>query len=93
MYASLGLNELTHRGQVTYMHQKTKPSLVQMMACHLFGSKLLCEPVLTCCQWNPKEQILGKRKWKFKTFVIKENAFKSINKVCLYFPSEKRLGI
>ena len=29
---------------------------------------------------EPKEQIFGKLKWKFKTFVMKENAFKS----CVY---------
>ena len=38
----------THRGRVTYMHQKTIPSLVQIIVCRLIGAKPLSKPMLTC---------------------------------------------
>ena len=61
MYASLGLNELmtkfgsgTHWGQVTSVNWS---SLVQVIACHLFGAKPLPEPMLAYCQVDSWEQI------------------------------------
>ena len=33
-----------------------KPSLVQIMACHLAGAKPLSEPMLEYCQLDPWEQ-------------------------------------
>ena len=38
------------------MHQKTRPSLGQIMACCLLGVKLLSEPMLAYSQLVPKEQ-------------------------------------
>ena len=38
------------------MHQWIKPSLIQIMACCLFGAKPLPESVLTYCQLDPGEQ-------------------------------------
>ena len=32
-----------------YTRQKTRPSLVQIMACRLFGAKPLSEPMLEYC--------------------------------------------
>ena len=40
-----------------FMHHQARPSLVQMMARHLFGSKPLSEPMLAYCQLNPWEHI------------------------------------
>ena len=39
-----------------YMRQWTWSSLVQIMACRLFGAKPLSEPKLTYCQLDPLEQ-------------------------------------
>ena len=33
-----------------YMRQWTAKTLLQVMACHLFGAKPLPEPMMTCCQ-------------------------------------------
>ena len=32
-----------------YMHHQPRPSLVQIMACHLAGAKPLSEPMLVYC--------------------------------------------
>ena len=40
-----------------YMCQWDGPSLVQVMACHLYGAKPLPEPMLIHCQLDLKEQI------------------------------------
>ena len=32
-----------------YMRRQPRPSLVQIMACHLFGAKLLSEPEMEYC--------------------------------------------
>ena len=52
------------------MGQWTGYALVQVMACHLFGAKLLPEPILTYCQLDPKEkeQTSVKFKSKYKKF-------------------------
>ena len=39
-----------------YMHQQTRPSLVQIMACCLFGTKPLPEPMITYFQLDLLEQ-------------------------------------
>ena len=41
---------LIHRGRVCHT---TKPSLVQIMACRLFGAKPLSKPMLPHCPLNP----------------------------------------
>ena len=43
-----------------YMRRQPKTSLVQIMACRLFGAKPLSEPKLEHCQLNPWEQISAK---------------------------------
>ena len=40
-----------------YMRQWTRPSLVQVMACRLFGVKPLPEPILAYCQLDCWQQI------------------------------------
>ena len=40
-----------------HWHHPTSPSLVQVMACRLFGAKPLSEPMLDYCQLNPWEHI------------------------------------
>ena len=45
------------------------------MACRLFGAKPLSEPMLPCCQLEPKENILLT---KFLKDFIKENALKNV---------------
>ena len=51
-----------------YMHLWTGLALVQVMACHLFGTKPSPEPVLTSNQFHPCEQITVKFKSKYKSF-------------------------
>ena len=41
------------RPRDAYMHHQTRPSLVQIMACHLFGAKPLSKPMLHYCQMDP----------------------------------------
>ena len=38
------------------MPQQPRPSLVQIMACSLFGGKPLSEPMLEYCQLDIREQ-------------------------------------
>ena len=51
-----------------YMHQWIGSVLVQIMACHIFGTKPLSEPMLGYCQLNPKEQTSVKFQSKSRTF-------------------------
>ena len=48
---------LTHLPNAAYMHQWTGPSLVKVMACRLFGTTPLPEPMLAYCQLDTWEQI------------------------------------
>ena len=49
------------------------PTLFQIMACHLFGSKPLSEPMLPYCQLDPKEHILVKIYSKFTRVHSRKN--------------------
>ena len=51
-----------------YIRQWTGPALVQVMACRLFGDKLLPEPTLVYCQLDSWEQISVKFDSKFYHF-------------------------
>ena len=51
-----------------YMHYQPWPSLVQIMAFHMFGTKPLSEPMLYHCQVNPSEQTSVKMYSKLKHF-------------------------
>ena len=62
-----------------YIHQWTGSALLQVMACHLFGTKPLPEPMTTYCQLDLKEQTSVKLESKYKSF-IHENVFE--NFVC-----------
>ena len=67
----------------SYMHQWTGSSLVQVMACRLFGTKPLPEPMLAYGQLNTWKQIsvkfesefchLHSRKWIWKCFHLLPN--------------------
>ena len=46
------------------MRQKTKPSLVQIMACRLFCAKPLTEPMLICCQFKQVRLKMSSVKWR-----------------------------
>ena len=52
----------------TYMRQWDRSSLVQLMTCCLFDAKPLCEPMLTSCQLDLKENISLKFYWKLRIF-------------------------
>ena len=52
----LGLNVLTHWGLVTHMRPWSLSTLVQVMACHLFGTKPFHEPMMTSCQLDHQKQ-------------------------------------
>ena len=68
-----------------YMLQSAWPSLVQIMACRLFGAKLLSEPMPDYCHLSPRQQISLKfeqntafflfNKMHFKNFVCKMGVF------------------
>ena len=66
LFKSQWLNSL--RPSDTYMHQYNIPTLVQIMACHMFGNKPLSELMLPYCQLDPKEHISLKFYFKFKSF-------------------------
>ena len=50
------------------MRQRTRSALVQVMACRLFGTKPLPEPMLDYCELDSCEQISV----KFKSFSLKK---------------------
>ena len=50
------------------MRQWTESTLVQVMACRLFGAKPLPEPMPPYCQLDPCKQTSGKFESKYKTF-------------------------
>ena len=54
--------------RATYMHQWIGSALVQIMACRLFGAKLLSKPMLGYCQLDPQEETSVKLRSKYKTF-------------------------
>ena len=61
------------------MRQHTLPLLDQRMACRLFGTKPLSEPILTGCQLDSHEQIPAQYidgNWKI---FIQENAFENVH--------------
>ena len=51
-----------------YMRQYNIPTLLQMMACRLFGAKPLSESLLPYCQRDRKEHISVKICLEFKSF-------------------------
>ena len=51
-----------------YLRHQPMSSLVQIMACHLFGTKPLSQPILYYCQLDPKEQTSVKLHSKFRHF-------------------------
>ena len=59
-----------------YMHQWTRSSLVQIMACHLFGAKPLPQTTLTYCQLAPWEQ--SEILINIQKPLIHENAFENV---------------
>ena len=59
-----------------YMRQWTRPSLVQIMSCRLFGAKALSKPSRAYCQLESREHISMKYFVKFKSF--QENAFENV---------------
>ena len=52
----------------SYIHQYNIPTLVQIMACRLFSTKPISEPMLAYCQLDPWEQSSVKFLSKFKYF-------------------------
>ena len=47
---SNAINALSLRPRNTYMRHQSRPSLVQIMTCRLFGTKPLSEPMLDFCR-------------------------------------------
>ena len=64
-----------------YMHQYTMPSLVQIMACRLFGDNPLSEPMMVYCQFDPKGHI--PMKLKYKSFHSKKCRLQEWRPSCL----------
>ena len=63
---------------LSLVHQLTRPSLVQIMAYHMFSTKPLTEPKLTYYELELWEQIWLKSESKFKTSYWK-NKFENVN--------------
>ena len=55
-----------------YMRQKTRPSLVEIMACRLSGAKPLSQPMMTYYQLDPAEHISIKYHLKSISFHSRE---------------------
>ena len=51
-----------------YMRQHNMPTLLQIMACHLFSAKTLSGPMLPYCLLDPKEHFSLTFYFKFKSF-------------------------
>ena len=66
----------------TYMRHWNKPSLVQIIACRLFGAKPLPEPLLFYCKLDPKYDIRRNFNRKF-TFKMATNSSASLKFVRL----------
>ena len=55
----------------TYLHPKTEPSLVQIMAYHLFGTTLTANPMLTYClnsgkqNWHENSEFKHDTAWAY----------------------------
>ena len=60
-----------------YMRQYNIPTIVQIMACRLFGTKPLSEPMLPYCQLDPNEHILVKFYQDFKSFHLRKCTWNS----------------
>ena len=54
----MAVHWLTHWGRVAHMCTSIIVSLVQIMACRIFGAKPLSESMLEYCQLDTSEQIL-----------------------------------
>ena len=72
-----------------YLHHQLMSSLVHIVACRLFATKPLSEPMLNYCQLDPREQTSIKLCLKFKHF-IKEN---TLEKNCLKKRQPFRLSL
>ena len=51
-----------------YRHEQNIPSLVQIVACRLFGDNPLSEPMMTYCQLDPEEYSSIKSYLQFRSF-------------------------
>ena len=65
-----------------YMHRWTGSALVQIMACHLLGTKPLSEPILDYYQLLPKEHTAVKFQSKYKTFYSRKCIWKYWRPFC-----------
>ena len=52
-----------------YMRRRTGSTLVQVMACRLFGAKPLPEPMMAYCQLDSLEQTSVTIQSKYKLFI------------------------
>ena len=74
---------LTAWGLVAHICLWTGSSLVPVMACCLFGTKPLPEPMLVYCPLDPKEQTLPDFEWKYGLY--EEYAIDNICKIAAIF--------
>ena len=59
--------------------QWTGSSLLQLMACHLFGTKPQPEPMLVCCQLDPWEQVFSETWIGILSFAFKKMHLKMLS--------------
>ena len=60
------------------MRQWTGSALIQVMACRLFGTKPLPEPMLTYCHLDPQEHTPVDFRTTYKKIFIQENAYEKV---------------
>ena len=63
-------------GYTVYIRQWTKPWLVDVMACHVFGTKPLSQPMLPNWKLNTNEHFSVKFYWKFESFHSRKYTWK-----------------
>ena len=64
------------RSKDAHVRRRTRSSLIEVMACRLFGAKPLSRPILDNCQWDPKEHISIKSYLKIKR--VHRKAFENV---------------
>ena len=71
-------NENSNPPSAAYMRRLTRPALVRVTTCRLFGTKQLLEPLPTYCQLDPQEKQTSVKFESNHKIFIHENAFENV---------------
>ena len=66
----LGHHRFKLRRSDAYLRHQSRPSMVQIMGCRLFGVKPLSEPMPEYCELYHWEQPSAKMSWKYRPFCL-----------------------